>query len=165
MTGKEGYPPLFSARIKIMFKPYRILVPTDLSEHSDKAIRQAFDIAQQYNPEVIVLHVMKDPVRYCTIDCMINDDLLHQMDAEMRRDAEQGITNQLAKFRSMVRFLVTTDVRAGSTTDEILKEAEEKQVDLIVMSSHSSNPISRHLLGDVVRNVAGKAKCPVLLTN
>jgi universal stress protein A len=148
-----------------MFKPYRVLVPTDLSEHSDKAIRQAFDIAQQYNPEVILLHVMEDPVRYCTIDCLISDDLLHQMNEEMLRDARRGIHNQLAKFRSMVRFIVTTDIRTGNTSDEILKEAEEKKADLIVMSSHGSNLLSRYFMGDVARKVAGKAKCPVLLTH
>lgn len=148
-----------------MFKPYRVLVPTDLSEHSDKAIRQAFDIAQQYNPEVILLHVMKDPVRYCTIDCLISDDLLHQMNEGMLKDAQQGIHDQLAKFRSMVRFIVTTDIRTGDTSDEILREAEEKKADLIVMSSRGSNLLSGYLMGDVARKVAVKAKCPVLLTH
>jgi universal stress protein A len=156
---------LFQTRNEIMFKPYRILVPTDLSEHSDKALRQAFDIAQQYDPEVIVLHVMKDPVRYCTIDYLINDDLLNQMDSEMRRDAKREVNNQLAKFSSMGHFAVTTDIRAGTECDEILKEADEKQVDLIVMSSSCSNLFSKNVLGMVARNVASKAKCPVLLTH
>lgn len=148
-----------------MFKPYRILVATDLSENSDKAIRQAYDIAQQYNPEVIVLYVMKDPVQYCTIDYLINDDLLRQMDFEMRRNARQEVLRQLAKFRSMERFPVTTDVTSGCASEVILKKAEEKEVDMIVMSPDCSNLFSRFTMGSVARRVASKAKCPVLLTH
>lgn len=41
-----------------MLKPTKILVPTDFSEYSDKALKQALDIAKEYNAKVYVLHVL-----------------------------------------------------------------------------------------------------------
>ena len=43
-----------------MLAPTKILVPTDFSEYSDKALRQALDIAEQYNAKVYVLHVIRE---------------------------------------------------------------------------------------------------------
>ena len=53
-----------------MLKPTKILVPTDFSEYSDKALKQAIDIAKQYNAEVYILNVVapidKYIIDYCT---------------------------------------------------------------------------------------------------
>ena len=38
--------------------PTRILVPTDFSEHSDRALEQALDTAQKYHAKVFLLHVI-----------------------------------------------------------------------------------------------------------
>jgi hypothetical protein len=61
-----------------MFKPTKILVPTDMSEHADKAVRQAIDISKQFNAELILLHVIKDPIQQCTVDC-ISEELANQL--------------------------------------------------------------------------------------
>ena len=47
-----------------MLKPTKILVPTDFSEYSDKALKQAIDIAKQYNAEVYVLNVVAPIDKY-----------------------------------------------------------------------------------------------------
>jgi len=43
-----------------MLKPTKILVPTDFSEYSDRALRQALDIARQYGATVYILHVLRE---------------------------------------------------------------------------------------------------------
>ena len=45
-----------------MLMPTKILVPTDFSTYSDKALRQAFDIAKQYNAKVYVIHVVHEKI-------------------------------------------------------------------------------------------------------
>jgi nucleotide-binding universal stress UspA family protein len=40
-----------------MFAPKNILVPTDFSEHSDRALKQAVDIASEHNSKIYLLHV------------------------------------------------------------------------------------------------------------
>lgn len=147
-----------------MFKPSRILVPTDMSEHSDKAIRNAFDIARQYNAEVFLLHVVQDPVQQCSIDYCINEDLWNQLQEQMLNSVRKGMRTQLAKFPSIDPAAITTDVKTGIPYQEILKEAEERDIDLIVISSHGSSGLAKYLMGSVARHVLLGAKCPVLLT-
>ena len=58
----------------------------------------------------------------------------------------------------------SSDVRRGVPYEEILKEAEEKGVDLIVIASLGRTGLAKYLIGSVARNVLKRAKCPVLLT-
>ena len=49
-----------------MFAPKRILVPTDFSDYSDEALKQALELAKQYHSKVYLLHVANPvtPVSY-----------------------------------------------------------------------------------------------------
>ena len=41
-----------------MFKPKKILVPTDFSDHADRALEKAIDIAKEEGSEIILFHVI-----------------------------------------------------------------------------------------------------------
>jgi len=146
-----------------MFKPTRILVPTDMSEHADKAVRQAIDISKQFNAELILLHVIKDPIQECTVDYCISKGVATQLQTEMLEAARTGIKNQVAKFADLEDISYTADVKTGVPHDEILKEADEKGVELIVISSLGSTGLSKYLIGSVARHVLLGAKCSILL--
>jgi nucleotide-binding universal stress UspA family protein len=146
-----------------MFKPTRILVPTDMSEHADKAVRQAIDISKQFNAELILLHVIKDPIQECTVDYCISKGVATQLQTEMQEAARTGIKNQVAKFADLKDISYTADVKTGVPHDEILKEADEKGVELIVISSLGSTGLSKYLIGSVARHVLLGAKCSILL--
>ncbi len=147
-----------------MFKPSRILVPTDMSEYSDRAIRNALDIAGQYKAEVFLLHVVQDPVQQCSIDYCISEDLWARVQEQMFDSVRKGIRAQLAKFPSIDPAAVTADVKTGIPYQEILNEAEERDIDLFVISSHGSSVLGKYMMGSVARHVLLGAKCPVLLT-
>jgi len=146
-----------------MFKPRRILVPTDMSEHSNNSISEALDIAKQYDSEVILLHVIKHPVQQCTGDYCISVELLNQLNAEMMASAQQSIADQLEKMEGIKGLKITTDVRAGVPYDEIINEAEEKGADLIVIAPLGATGLAKYIMGSVTRHVLLGAKCPVLL--
>jgi nucleotide-binding universal stress UspA family protein len=48
--------------------------------------------------------------------------------------------------------------------EEILKEEQEKGIDLIVIASLGQTGLGKYLIGGIARNVLKGAKCPVLLT-
>ncbi len=146
-----------------MFKPSRILVPTDMSDHSFKAIRQAFDIARQFDSQVFILHVVKQPVQDCTFDYCISEDLKKRLEIEMDSSARQGVQQQLAQLPGIDPAKITTEVKTGNPYEEILKTAEEKDVDLIVIASFGYTGLARLLMGSVARHVLLGSKCPVLL--
>jgi universal stress protein A len=55
-------------------------------------------------------------------------------------------------------------IRNGVPYEEILQEAADKKVDLIVIASIGKTGIKKYFLGSVARNVLKGSKCPVLLT-
>ena len=58
---------------------------------------------------------------------------------------------------------ISFDVKAGVPYEEILKEQEEKDADLIVIASHGKTGILKHMTGSVADKVVHHARCPVLL--
>jgi nucleotide-binding universal stress UspA family protein len=146
-----------------MFKAGRILVPTDMSEHSNQAILEALDIAKQYDAELILLHVIKNPVQQCTGDYCISEELLNQLNSEMMESARRNIADQLEKMGGTDGLKVTTDVRTGVPYDEIINEAAEKNADLIMISPLGATGLAKYIMGSVTRHVLLGAKCPVLL--
>jgi nucleotide-binding universal stress UspA family protein len=82
----------------------------------------------------------------------------------MLESVRKGMRTQLAKFPSIDPAVIITDVKTGIPYQEILKEAEERDIDLIVISSLGSSGLAKYLLGSVARHVLLGAKCSVLLT-
>jgi len=146
-----------------VFSPSRILVPTDVSEQSDRAIREALDIAKRYDSEVVVLHVARDPVQLCTVDYCLSEDLMNRFAAESMEAAFRAVRDQLVKFRSMGDMSIRIVVRTGVPHDMILKEADDEKIDLIVIAVRKDTPLGKHFLGSVANHLLRDAKCQVLL--
>jgi len=133
-----------------MLMPTKILVPTDFSEHSDRALEQALDIAREYQAKVFVTHVIV-VVR-------------PEFENALRWEAQERLKNQLDRFPRARHLDVATDVRTGIVYEEILKESEENGIDLIVIASLGQSGIAKYLVGGVARNVLKGSKRPLPLT-
>jgi len=147
-----------------MFKPTRILVPTDMSDHSLRAIRLGFDIASKFDAEVFLLHVIQNPVQECVLDYCLNEDLIKALKIEMLESSRKGMRQQLSRFPWIDVDDVSVDVRTGIPYAEILTAAEEHEIDLIVIASLGATGLAKYLMGGVVRQILLGAKCSVLLT-
>ncbi len=147
-----------------MLKPTKILVPTDFSEYSDKALRQALDIALQYRAKVFVLHIVHEQITQCVYDYCLSAIEVQRAEDQLLAAARQNLTKQLAKFPAANEVELTADVRKGLPSEEILKEEQENGIDLIVIASLGRTGLSKYLIGGIARNVLKGAKCPVLLT-
>jgi nucleotide-binding universal stress UspA family protein len=146
-----------------MFRPTKILVPTDMSVHADKAVKQAIDIARQFNAELFLLHVIQDPVQQCTVDYCISEGLVSQLQSELMESARKGIRQQVAKFPEASDLTITTDVKTGVPHDQILQEELERGIDLVVISSLGTTGLAKYLIGSVARHVLLGSTCSVLL--
>lgn len=147
-----------------MLRPTKILVPTDFSEYSDKALRQALDIAKRYTSTVFLFHVITRELQRCAIDACLSDEIVREMENQVIARARDNLSAQLAKFPEATEVPVVSDIGQGTPYDAILKEADDKGIDLIVIASLGRSAIARFLIGNVARNVLKGAKCPVLLT-
>lgn len=147
-----------------MFAPKRILVPTDFSDDSDEALKQALDLAKQYNAKVYLLHVA-NPITQCAADYCLDTETIEQAEKNEMLRAKEMMKKELNKFPEFQEIEVISDIREGEPVEEILKEQEEKGVDLIVMPSHGRTGILKRLMGQISEKVMEEAKTPVLLVH
>jgi universal stress protein A len=140
-----------------------ILVPTDFSEHSDKALKQALDIAKQNKAKLYLLHVVHEAIHQCASDYCLSAELMQQMESGALAAAQENMQKQLAKFPESKEVDVVSQVRRGFPSDEILREQQAKGIDLIVIAPLGRTGIARFLVGSVTKNVVKEAKCPVLV--
>ena len=151
-----------------MLKPTKILVPTDFSEHSDKALRQALDIALEYNARIYVLHVVEENLQTTLTadhsDLIVNLDEITALEKTLLHHARERLHKQVEKFSECKNARVIQKVVSGNAYQEILREQENLGIDLIVIASLGKSGIARFLIGSVANNVLRGAKCPVLLT-
>jgi nucleotide-binding universal stress UspA family protein len=136
----------------------KILVPTDFSACSDAAVRYARALAQAFDAELHLLHVVQDPYTQPWAAEAFPAPL-----GEMLEQWQQQARERLAALLpgdEASRSKMATVV--GSPFYEIVRYAEEQQMDLIVIGTHGRGPIGHMLLGSVAEKVVRKSPCPVL---
>ena len=134
-----------------MFKPQRILHPTDFSAHSKAAFEVACSIARDTGGDLLVLHVVPAPVGLDEV-------------AESRREGfRDRIRAELNAVRPVdPRQEVPHLLLDGDPAEMILDAATTHHADLIVMGTHGRTGVGRLLIGSVAEHVLRKANCPVL---
>jgi nucleotide-binding universal stress UspA family protein len=147
-----------------MLKPTKILVPTDFSEYSNKALSQAIDIATQYNAKVFLIHVIEEHAIQTVDEYSIGIEVIQELENKILAAAKDKMQKQLDRFSENKNVEIYSSIRNGISYEEILKEEQDKNIDLIVIASLGKTGIAKYLLGSVARNVLKGAKCPVLLT-
>lgn len=148
-----------------MLRPTRIMVPTDFSEDSDRALTQGLDIAGQYQAKLFLLHVIHEDIYRAGLELAFLDETArHQIRDRAENWARESLKEQLGNFPQPHDVEVFTRVRWGIPYDEILKEEKEQGIDLIVIASLGQSGIAKYFMGSVARNVLKGSRCPVLLT-
>jgi nucleotide-binding universal stress UspA family protein len=147
-----------------VFAPKNVLVPTDFSAYADNALKQAMDIAKQNNAKIHLLHVIDDGFQQCAVDYCLNEGAVQSI----LKDSIKNVKEKLQQKAMIITdsnssIEIVYDARRGIPYEEILKEQEEKGVDLIVIASHGKTGILKNLIGGVVNKVMKRAKCQVLL--
>ena len=145
-----------------MFSPKTILVPTDYSQYSDKALETAVAIAKQHGAKVYLLHVSAVQ-QQCTVDYCIDAALLEQLEKTSMEAATEMMQEQVSKVPDAGSIEIVRDIKRGVPYEEILKEQAARKAELIVIASHGRTGLLHHLMGSVAQKVVHGAKCAVLL--
>jgi universal stress protein A len=133
----------------------KLLVLLDLSGDSEQVAITGRDMAAHSNASMVVLHV----VEFVPVE-PLGESLMPtaQIEDELINRAREQLS-ELIKRLGLTR--ATGRVEAGNTKSEILRVAEEEEVDLIVLGSHE-----RHGLAIMVNftedTVLHAAHCDVL---
>jgi len=136
----------------------RILVPTDGSDPSEYAAAHAVEFADEHDATVHALFVMETDVELPSTDVGPGRKQLEESLREQGRRAVDEV-ERLAKEAGVD---CETHVREGSAADRILDEAEESDVDLVVMGTHGRTGLDRILVGSTTERVLRRSDIPVL---
>ena len=141
------------------YKPTRILVPTDFSDASDRALSFAKAIAGQFDAEIHLLHV-----RVVLDDPNVDSEILDEVERILT--ATESVTRQaLEREGTDGRPRIHTHMKRGVIPAEVIIDAiEEFACDLVIMGTHGRRGFKRLLTGSVAREVVHKSPVPVLTT-
>jgi nucleotide-binding universal stress UspA family protein len=131
----------------------RLLVPTDLSDASRRAIDLALALASPQGAEVTLLHVIERIPN-------LEDRELRTFYQQLERDARSRLRELAAHAHSPGDVAIVQEVAIGRRSDEIIEMAEDRHADLIILQ-HAQD--QRPLLGSISYRVTVLAPCSVLL--
>lgn len=161
-SGYQRRYPLKERRVT-MFTPKTILVPTDFSKSSDRALEKAVDLAEKYNAKVILLHVVDEKVQQCAVDyCLKSEDVARLEEESLKRSSER-LTQEADALRGSKHVEIDFDLKRGSPAEVILDEQLRTGTDLIIIGSHGRKGIMKHLIGSVTDKVVRAATSPVMV--
>jgi nucleotide-binding universal stress UspA family protein len=139
----------------------RILVPTDGSEVTGKAVRVAIDLAKLCGAQLRTISV-KEPFPYSAISEMQPVPPQEFYDAQERIASSRVKAVQDAAAAAGIACQAYT-VEALHAWEAILDHAKDQQCDLIVMASHGRRGMAALLLGSETQRVLIHSSLPVLI--
>ena len=161
----------------------KILYATDLSESARYAFAYAVSLADLYNAAITIIHVLPEVPALLdqSVIGYISAERWEEIKSQQMDEAKEALIGKKREHLAIKEALhqFSEDVKqqqkgAGFTTDEIivergnpvekiLKNAEERNCDLIVMGTHGQGTLADVMLGSTARRVVRRAKMPVLV--
>jgi len=147
----------------------KVLIALDYDPTAQIVAETGFALAKTMNAEVILLHVISDPIYYASIEHVTVMGFVGNMeniplqlnDADEVKKLSQ---NFLEKSKHHLGDqAIQTLVTEGDFADSILKTSEEMKVDIIVMGSHSKRWLDEILLGSVTERVLHHTSIPLFI--
>lgn len=142
----------------------KILVPTDGSKLSDRAVKHAGKLASLAGARVQLLYVHEpyDESLAAELSPAVYTGR-RKMEATLRARAKALLDKAARLVTDRGAVAGTTFVISPSPYEEILKTAKKEKCDLVVMASHGRRGLAGVILGSVAQKVLTHSRCPVLI--
>ena len=134
----------------------RILVPTDFSPESDRALDYALALARRYDARIYLAHVLApEPFLYA------EPALAEATYEKLRQAGEQGMADILVsgKLRGVPHEVLLEE---GNVWPVIEKLISQHEIDLLVTATHGRGKVQKVLIGSVAEEIFRQADCAVL---
>ncbi len=139
-----------------------ILLPTDFSDCGNYALSYAASLARTFGASIICVHVIEPMVPTVGYSGMTEPLPIADITDQLEDSAERELP-KLAEREEVAGLKVEEMIVHGEAASEIVRVAKERNVDLIVVSSHGRTGLGRILFGSTAEAVVRHASCPVLV--
>ncbi len=133
-----------------------IIYATDGSEHARKALAYARDLSKLHEAKLFVVHAypaVSDLLGYREYDLVLAHRLGHG----------QEIIDEVEKEFESTGVPVEVELLEGPMAEAILRVADARKADLIVLGARGRSSLQGLLLGSISQKVIQHATCPVLV--
>jgi nucleotide-binding universal stress UspA family protein len=120
----------------------RLLVASDGSPFSEAACREALSLARAWCSQLLAVSAA-------------------QKDADVPE--AQEILHKLRNMSDREGIPLITLLLTGAAGEAILRAAQTRGIDLIILGSHGRTGLTRLLMGSVAEEIIGQARCPILI--
>jgi nucleotide-binding universal stress UspA family protein len=135
----------------------KVLVPVDFSEHSERALAYAVDLAKSFRAAVHLVHVY--PVTAFAAPPLIPGPVVV---GQFRDESQRVFDELMARVKRDYSSELTGTLSEGVPHVEILRCASDVHADMIVMGTHGRTGFEHLLLGSVAERVVRGSTVPVL---
>ena len=141
-----------------------ILIPTDGSKLSVKAVAHAIGLAQALGAKLTGFYASPDYPMPAYADGVVYEPMSRKDYAAACKKEADSILNQLAlKARAAGLEFAAAHAIASAPWEAILAAARKNKCDAIVMASHGRRGVSALLLGSETQKVLTHTKLPVIV--
>jgi nucleotide-binding universal stress UspA family protein len=143
----------------VMFR--NILVSVDCSDHAQRALDEAIDIARVGNGRITILTAVNQPPAWCASSIAVTAAALSA--AELEREAVQVMQRAVARVPNDVP--VTTVISRRPIRAALMRAVKSGDYDLLVMGSRGRRALAASLLGSVSHYALNHSPIPVLIVH
>jgi nucleotide-binding universal stress UspA family protein len=147
----------------------KVLIALDYNPTAQKVAELGFSLAKSMDAEVILLHIITDPVFYSTAGYSPIMGFNGYVDmGPVQLDSVDGLKNaSLQYLEKSKQHLGDDDIRTmvkeGDFADTILETAKEEHANIIVLGSHSRKWLENIVMGSVTEKVLHNTSIPLLI--
>ncbi len=137
-----------------------ILFPVDFTSSSEKVLPYVKLMAEKLGAKIHLVHVVRGAEEFAGFEMgaawysSFEKELIDGAEKAMRRFVEENGLDD-----------TETAVIVGNAGEEIVKYADDKGIDMIIMGTHGRKGLEKIMFGSVAAEVVKMAKCPVLTVN
>lgn len=144
---------------RTVFPPRRILVGCDFSDDSELAFQYGLAMAQEFEAELHLVHVVEPPVYQNVLFSDVSSGLYNRdaMMEELSEKLEQMVPDEARNWCDL-----TTALREGKPDEELTRYADINDADLVAVGVRGHGLVETLFVGSTTDRMARRSPCPVL---
>lgn len=139
-----------------------ILYPVDFTEHHAKVLPLVKEMVEKLGATLHTLHVVEDLGHYANF--FVPHPSLDKMENDLKSGALRKMEEFVQKHFEGISG-VTAEVLNGDPAVEVIKYAQENDIDLIITATHGRKGLEHAIFGSVAENIVRNSPMPVMTVN